>query len=301
MSAAAVIGEQVAQRKAAPIHDISDPADVGVLPNDWDVKPVGDLAAVSAGGTPNRGVATYWDGDIPWITTAQIDFATIAESDQFISLEGLRHSAARLLQPGAILLALYGQGKTRGKVAILGIEAATNQACAAIEFHRGNCVEFFFYQLASRYEEIRRYSNTGNQDNLNGALARSIPLVVPEPHEQRAIAAALSDVDTLIGALDKLIAKKRGIMQASIQQLLTGRTRLKRFAKYGHYKNTDVGKIPSSWDVVSLGEVFQFKNGLNKAKRYFGYGTPSPVAPTNSSDISASVMLVSKTSWPSCW
>ena len=78
----------------------------------------------------------------------------------------------------------------------------------------------------------------------------------------------------MIGALDKLIAKKRAIKQAALQQLLTGKTRLPEFELDSGHKQTKVGTIPADWDVLSLGDLFEFKNGLNKSKRFFGYGTP---------------------------
>ena len=76
---------------------------------------MGGVAEVSAGGTPSRGVPEYWNGSIPWITTTEVDFGRIEVTSQYISELGLKSSAAKLLKPGTILLALYGQGKTRGK------------------------------------------------------------------------------------------------------------------------------------------------------------------------------------------
>ena len=164
-------------------------------------------------------------------------------------------------------MALYGQGKTRGKIGILGIEAATNQACAAISVGRGVLPEFLFHLLASQYESIRKLSNTGNQENLNGFLVRSIPILLPPFPEQRAIAGALSDVDSLLGALDRLIAKKRDLKQAAMQQLLTGRARLPSFCE--------------DWEVSRLGDHVAFlRNGVNSRAeltrddpvRYLHYG-----------------------------
>ena len=110
--------------------------EVGVIPEDWRVKQLGDLGTITAGGTPSRANSKYWNGDIPWITTSEVDFGTINYAEQFITKEGLINSPAKLLSPGTLLMALYGQGKTRGKVGVLGIEAATNQACAAISLNR---------------------------------------------------------------------------------------------------------------------------------------------------------------------
>ncbi|NHH82492.1 restriction endonuclease subunit S [Burkholderia gladioli] len=214
--------------------------DAGVIPDDWDVKQLGELSSVSAGGTPSRSNANYWGGDIPWITTTEIDFRLITESEQFITSIGLKNSAAKLMPAGALLMALYGQGKTRGKVGVLGFEAATNQACAAIILKEGYSREYAFHYLASRYDEIRKLSNTGNQENLNGALVRSIPVLLPPLSEQSAIATALSDVDALLSSLDALIAKKRDIKQAAMQQLLKGKTRLPGFG--------------GEWEVKRLGD-----------------------------------------------
>jgi type I restriction enzyme, S subunit len=156
------------------------------------------------------------------------------------------------LPPGTLLMALYGQGKTRGKIGLLGIEAATNQACAAISLSRGVSPEFIFHFLTSQYQAIRRLSNTGNQENLNGSLVRSIPILLPPHPEQHAIAVTLSDVDALLGGLDRLIAKKRDIKQAAMQQLLTGRTRLPGFH--------------GEWEVRRLGELGVFLKGRGVRK-----------------------------------
>ncbi|NMV41932.1 restriction endonuclease subunit S [Ralstonia insidiosa] len=205
--------------------------EVGVIPEQWTVKCIGDIASVSSGGTPSRQNARYWDGDIPWVTTSQVDFCVIDEAEQFISESGLKNSAAKLFAPGTLLMALYGQGKTRGKTAILGISAATNQACASIELNRQVEKSYVFHFLASKYEDIRGLSNSGGQENLSGNIVRNILIALPQQSEQQAIATALSDVDALISSLDQLIAKKRDIKQATMQQLLTGKQRLQGFSR----------------------------------------------------------------------
>ncbi len=220
--------------------------ELGVIPEEWEVIPLGELASVAAGGTPSRTNAKYWNGDIPWITTSEVDFYKINHAEQFITKEGLNNSAAKLLPSGTLLMALYGQGKTRGKVGILGIEAATNQACAAVSLKHGASREFIFHFLASQYDAIRNLSNTGNQENLNSSLVRSILILLPPLPEQRAIAAALSDVDALLEGLTRLIAKKRDLKGAAMQQLLTGQTRLPGFR--------------GTWEVVEFGEIASIRN-----------------------------------------
>lgn len=115
-------------------------------------------------------------------------------------------------------MAMYGQGKTRGKVAILGIEAATNQACAAILVKDDFDISFVFQSLAGRYQQIRELSNQGGQENLSGGLIEAIPIAYPELEEQQKIASVLSSLDALLTAqaqkIDALKAHKRGLMQA---------------------------------------------------------------------------------------
>lgn len=220
--------------------------EVGVIPEEWEVKRISDFASIGAGGTPSREIAAYWGGSIPWITTSKIDFGVIKEADQFITEEGLKHSAAKLLPAGTLLIALYGQGKTRGKVGVLGMPAATNQACASIALQEGVSQEFILHYLTSRYEEIRNSSNSGSQENLNGNIVKGISVVFPPYSEQRAIATALSDVDALLAALDQLLAKKRDIKLATMQQLLTGKTRLPGFS--------------GEWDLAEFGDIATIRN-----------------------------------------
>ena len=132
----------------------------------WPVVQVGDMASIRSGGTPDRSNAEYWSGSIPWVKTGQIDFNVIEEADEFITQAGLESSAARMFPAGTILMAMYGQGVTRGRVAVLGIAATTNQACAAIEVTSADTDrDFLYWSLAGKYEELRAMSESrgGNQ------------------------------------------------------------------------------------------------------------------------------------------
>lgn len=224
-------------------------SEIGVIPTDWQLKTIGEFSIVGSGGTPNRNIKSYWEGTIPWITTSQIDFNTIREADQFISEEGLNNSSAKLFKPGTLLVAMYGQGKTRGKIAMLDIKATTNQACAAISITDNTILNHYvFYNLVSRYEQIRGLSNTGNQENLNSSLIKGLLIPLPPTlTEQRAIATALSDVDRLLSAYDQLIAKKKAIKQGAMQELLTGKRRLEGFE--------------GEWEEKKLGDVVNLNKG----------------------------------------
>lgn len=231
----------------------------GVLSTGWTVAPLGDLARVYSGGTPPRDVPAYWGGGIPWVTTAEIDAGFVTSTRETITEAGLRASAANLAPPGALLVAMYGQGKTRGKATLLRIPAATNQACAAIEVGRRLDSHYLLYYLESRYREIRSMSNAGSQENLSGELVRLIPISVPPIQEQCKIADLLSDADGLITSLERMIAKKEAVKQGMMQQLLTGKTRLPGFTEPWRRSTiadlaqivsggTPKSSVPSYWD-----------------------------------------------------
>lgn len=248
--------------------------EIGEIPEDWGLQKIGELARVGSGGTPNRGVEAYWNGTIPWITTSLIDGGEINNALEHISDVGLKYSSAKIFKAGTLLVAMYGQGKTRGKAAILGIDAAINQACAAIVVNDSMVPLFVLQYLNSKYLTIRELSNSGGQENLSSGIIKGILVPKPEKAEQEAIVAALSDADALIASLEKLIDKQRDIKTATLQQLLTGKRRLQGFGEGKGTKQTELGEIPEDWDAARIGDSFDFKNGLNKAKAYFGCGTP---------------------------
>ncbi len=186
---------------------------------EWNVATIGDVADVSSGGTPNRSEAEYWNGDIPWVSTSLIDFGSIELANEYLTRQGLDNSAAKIFPKGTVLMAMYGQGKTRGKVAVLGIDAAINQACAAISVKDVVLSEFVFQNLAGRYDEIRKISNAGGQENLSGGLIKDISFKFPsiESGEQQIIAESLTSLDNMIAAhaekLEALKSHKKGLMQ----------------------------------------------------------------------------------------
>jgi type I restriction enzyme S subunit len=185
---------------------------------EWISDSLGNIFETSSGGTPERSVKEYWNGNIPWITTSLVDFSVICNSDEFISEAGLRNSSAKVFPKKTVLIAMYGQGKTRGKVALLGIEATTNQACAAILPREDIDPYFVFLNLAGRYDEMRGLSNSGGQENLSQGLIKGLPFSYPNDiAEQQKLSACLSSVDELITAqtenLEALKTQKQGLMQ----------------------------------------------------------------------------------------
>lgn len=204
---------------------------------------LGAIADIYSGGTPSRAKREFWGGSIPWVKTANICDRTILESDieEWITEEGLKASAAKMVPKGTILMAMYGQGKTRGRVAVLGLNATVNQACAAISLKRSANREFIFQQLLSRYSTIRQMSNSGGQDNLSAGLIREIPLYIPSLPEQKAIAEVLTCWDKAIRGYERKIEKKRNIKKGLMQRLLSGKQRLPGFD--GEWKEVRLSEV----------------------------------------------------------
>jgi type I restriction enzyme S subunit len=154
------------------------------------------------------------------VTTSEVQYGVISTTKERITSAGLSGSSAKIFPPGTLLIALYGLGKTRGQVAILGIEAATNQACAAILPVRGFDTEFLFYSLKNDYDRIRRLSNTGGQDNLSAELVKEIRVSAPPIRCQKKIAAIVRTWDEALDKLTALRASRKDRLTALIQRLL---------------------------------------------------------------------------------
>ena len=121
---------------------------------EWPMVELGELCTIKSGGTPNRTIEMYWNGTIPWVTTTLINNGVINNASEFITAEGLKNSSAWIVPKGTVLMAMYGQGVTRGKVATLGIDAATNQACAAFQITSPSLDSSFLFRiLQTRYED----------------------------------------------------------------------------------------------------------------------------------------------------
>lgn len=198
-----------------------------MLPEGWKNLPLGDIARVTSGGTPDRSEPQYWGGNIPWVTTGEIQFNTITDTTEKITDAGLASSSAKCFPVGTLLMAMYGQGKTRGQVAKLGIAASTNQACAAILLNDGHDSDFYFHVLSNQYDALRKLGNAGTQKNLNAGIIKQVFVPVPPVGEQHGIAAALAVWDAAITTTERLLANSREQGLVLAQRLMSGRTRQK--------------------------------------------------------------------------
>lgn len=201
---------------------------IGLVPEDWVVESLGESHTVQTGGTPRRNNASYWDdGAIPWVKTAEVAYATIVETSEHITERALAETSIKLFDPGTLLLAMYGQGVTRGKVAKLGIAATCNQACAAIQSRAGVVdPDYLQLYLEWNYEYIRSRAHGGQQQNLNLDIVRQLPVAYPPAiEEQRAIASLLNSIDAKLRLHRDRVTVVQELYQRLLHDLMTGEIR----------------------------------------------------------------------------
>jgi type I restriction enzyme S subunit len=160
-----------------------------LLPEGWVWSSMDQLAEVGTGATPSRSNPVFWTaGDVPWVTSAVVNADQVSEVSEFVTQRALAETNLTLYPPGTLLLAMYGEGKTRGKCAELRVPATTNQALAAIQVAdeiRGYLRHF----LELNYEEMRKVASGGVQPNLNLSLVRAVCIPLPPVAEQVRISA----------------------------------------------------------------------------------------------------------------
>lgn len=199
--------------------------EIGLMPESWDVDRLGAHHSVVSGGIPSRSNPAFWSGGtIPWTKTTEVNYCVISQTEEHITPEGLSGSAAKLLPAGTLLLAMYGQGITRGRVAILGIEAACNQACAAIT-PKDNAVvtKYLYHFLTWRYEAIRELAHGGQQQNLNLDIVRDLQIAYPtDPDEQQEIIEILDAIDQKIALHQQKESVLDELFRSLLNKLMTG-------------------------------------------------------------------------------
>lgn len=189
----------------------------------WEEKKLGEVANFFSGGTPSTSISSYYGGDIPWITSSDLNKEKIFEVEGKITEEGLRNSSAKRVKKGTLLLALYGA--TAGVTAMTFIDAAINQAVLAIEPHSDNS-DFLFYKFSYLKSWIVNTFTQGGQANLSANIIKALELKFPNLEEQTRIAQILSDMDNEIQELEKQLEKYKMLKQGMMQSLLTGKIRL---------------------------------------------------------------------------
>ncbi|MGB5199607.1 MAG: restriction endonuclease subunit S [Sedimenticolaceae bacterium] len=203
--------------------------DIGPVPESWEESTLGELTKMRTGGTPSRKNKDFWDGGtIPWVKTGEINYREITATEELITETGLKGSNAKLFPKGTLLMAMYGQGITRGRVGLLGIDATTNQACAAITPHDEKQVttDYLYFYLEYFYEELRSRGHGANQKNLSMTLLKLFPIAFPEIGDQEAIATALRSTDAKIALAAARKATFQDLFRTLLHELMTAKIRV---------------------------------------------------------------------------
>ncbi|WP_270383738.1 restriction endonuclease subunit S, partial [Ligilactobacillus salivarius] len=162
--------------------------------NDWERKKLGDVAKITPGGTPSKNISNYWyPKEIPWLSSGEINKEIIFSTDDMISKEGFNNSSAKWIKQDSVLIALAGQGKTRGKVAINRIPLTTNQSIAGIEPSNEVYYKFLYHQLTKDYLKLRLVSSgDGSRGGLNKKLLNDYAVNLSSIDEQHKLGILLS-------------------------------------------------------------------------------------------------------------
>ncbi|MBA2137358.1 restriction endonuclease subunit S [Salmonella bongori serovar 66:z39:-] len=186
-------------KKHSPVEPLGTPSSI---PESWLNIVVQDFADIRLGSTPDRSEKKYWNGDIPWVSSGEVANNVILDTNEKITTEGFNNSSTTIIPAGSLLMAIIGQGKTRGQTAILGIDACTNQNVAAFVFNR-NLVnpEYVWIWAKSKYQSHREDGHGGAQPALNGKKVRSFIFPLPPVKEQQRIVNVVNKFNNILNNL----------------------------------------------------------------------------------------------------
>ncbi|MFR9543496.1 MAG: restriction endonuclease subunit S [Rikenellaceae bacterium] len=217
---------------------------LGVIPQDWEVRRLGEIAHLTSGATPLRSNNLYFDGGIiPWIKTTDLNNSILNKSEECVTNKALDETSIKILPKETVLVAMYGGFNQIGRTALLGIDSTINQALCALLLNRSIALpKYVLYWLNAKVALWRNFAASSRKDpNITSKDVSHFPIVIPPLAEQERIAEVLGTWDVAIekqGALVDALTRRK---QALMQQLLTARKRLPNFT--------------APWQEVKLGDV----------------------------------------------
>ncbi|SEB03730.1 type I restriction enzyme, S subunit [Thiothrix caldifontis] len=235
--------------------------EVGIIPEDWEVKSLGDVASFGGGTTPSRSQQEKYfaNGVFLWVKTTDLNNSYIYETEEKVTQSAMSETCLTLHPSETILVAMYGGLNQIGRTGLLLSPATINQALSAVIPNDKLIVSHYaLHYLNFKVDYWKSVASSSRKDpNITSNDIKSFPIILPSIKEQTAIAIVLSDVDALIASLNAQIAKKRDIKTATMQQLLTGKQRLAGFGEGKGMKSSELGEIPEDWEVVPLSELIR--------------------------------------------
>ncbi len=243
--------------------------------SEWKKVKLGNICErVTSGGTPKANVSSYYYPPIiPWLKTKEVNYCRITETENFISEEGLNNSSAKLIAPNSVIIAMYGQGDTAGRVAINKIPLTTNQACCNLTIDESKAdYEFIYYQLCTLYNKMVSLKAGAAQPNLNAQIIKNLEVLLPSLPMQHRIASILSRYDSLIENYQKQIK----LLEEAAQRLYKDWFIDLHFP--GHENTKIVDGVPEGWTSSKLGLLAEFKRGKTITKKEIIAGLTPVVA-----------------------
>lgn len=228
--------------------------------DDWEQRKLEDISQITAGGTPSTKELTYWEPkEVPWLASGEVHKKYIYDTDEMISEEGLNNSSAKWVEEGSVLIALAGQGKTRGTVAITRIPVTTNQSIAAIKFNDILDADYAFHNLDSRYDELRNISSgDGTRGGLNKQLLADLTIAFPQICEQREIGEYFTNLDHLITLHQRKCDETKELKKFMLQKM---------FPKNGE-KNPEIRfeGFTDDWEQRKVSEMCSISTGKSNTQ-----------------------------------
>lgn len=228
----------------------------------WKEYKIGDICRkVCSGGTPSSKRSEYYDGDIPWLNTKEINFNRIYKTEKCITEEGLKNSSAKWIEANSVIVAMYGA--TAGKSAITKIPLTTNQACCNLTINSDVAdYRYVYYFLCHKFYKLASLANGGAQQNLNAQIIKDFSINLPSLTEQMRIADVLSSLDDKIEVNMRINDNLEQQAQALFKSWFVDFEPFKE----GEFVESELGMIPKGWRVMSLTNIANYTNGLAMQK-----------------------------------
>ena len=191
-------------------------------PKGWEKIKLKDISEISSGSTPSRDKPEYYNGNIPWVKTGEVNGSLIFNTKEKISEMALKNSSCKIYPEGSLIIAMYGQGKTRGQVGMLGIAATTNQACAVLKPSEKMNYSFLLSLLKFSYNDLRELGRGGNQPNLNAGLIKNYQVITAPLKIQNQFAERIQAIEAQKAKAEASLAKAEDLFNSLLQRAFKG-------------------------------------------------------------------------------
>jgi type I restriction enzyme S subunit len=221
------------------------------LPPNWTRVKLAEICKTTSGGTPSRSNTSYYRGNIPWLKSGELEYNIVNSSEEHITRDAIENSSSKIIERGTILMALYGA--TVGKLAILGIDAAINQAICAIFTPNGIENKFLYWYLFGYRHKLLNSRKGGAQPNISQQIVNDIIFPLPPLNEQKRIVSKLEELFTQLDAGMEYLKKTKIMLKQYRQSILKYAFNGKLTEKWRHENKTKIEK-----------ELFQMKSEIDK-------------------------------------